>query len=101
MSEPTLFEQTMELGKLLETISDADPTGHPMEKVSAVFREWIRVALPHSTEQRYLADVLENYDVSGNSNKDLSLLFSMLHPYVDMEPPEETPVRRLIKLPMA
>jgi hypothetical protein len=98
--EPTLWDQTVELGTLLRTISDKDPEGHPTGKAVIAFRHWLRVAEPHSSEGRYFVDVAENYDIEGRSNRDLFDVFELLHPYVEIEAPEDvTPLRTFISLP--
>jgi hypothetical protein len=99
--EPDLYEQTMELGKSLKAISDRDPDGKPSETAAAAFRGWLEAVKGSTTEPPYFEDVSENYDIFGNSNKDLFTIFELLHPYVEFPEPEEEPPTTFIGLPMA
>jgi hypothetical protein len=80
----TLLEQTMAIGQLLRSIAESDPEGRPSAAAAAAFRHWAGAAGQVSTEERYFADVLENYDVEGRSNKDLFAVFALLDPYLDL-----------------
>ena len=99
---PSIFDQTIELGRLLRTISDRDPEGSPSLNAVAVFREWVKVAGPVSTDSRYFTDVLDNYDAAGRSNRDLFDVFELLHPYVEIDQPESSPPRKaFVPLPLS
>jgi hypothetical protein len=100
--EPDLYDQTMELAKSLQAISERDPEGTPSAAAAAAFRSWLAAIGTSNREPRYFEDVAENYDIAANSNKDLFMIFQMLHPYVDFpdfEDEEET--KTFIGLPMA
>jgi hypothetical protein len=99
--EPTLFEQTIELGKLLKTVSDRDPEGVPGPAATQAFKSWLAAAGPTSREPRYFADISDNYEISANSNKDLFKVFELLHPYIEVEEDEgEEPPGKFIGLPV-
>ena len=101
--DPTLWSLTVELGRLLRDISDADPEGHPTETAAGAFRHWLTEAEPASTDTRYFVDIAENYDIEGRSNRDLFDIFELLHPYLELEAPEDldvSPARTFINLPM-
>lgn len=99
---PTLWEQTVRLGTLLRQVSDRDPQGSPSATAANAFRHWLADAEPQSDDPRYFKDVAENYDIEGRSNRDLFDIFELLHPYVQIEAPEEevSPVRTFINLPL-
>jgi hypothetical protein len=69
--EPDIQTQTLELGRLLAQIAERDPGGTPAWQTIHVFREWLAVAGHSSTDERYFADVLENYAAEERSNDDL------------------------------
>ena len=98
--EPSLQAQTMELGRTLKEIADNDPSGTPSASAAAVFAGWLALAGPTSREPTYLADVADNFDVFGNTNKDLFELFDILDNYieVDDEDPDDNPPRTFIGL---
>ena len=101
---PTLQEQTIALGKILTASADEDPSGTPSETATAVFQSWLREAGPGSREPGYFEDVAAHYDVSFNSNEDLSTLFNMLQNYIEVEDepePEPAAPRTFIGLPLA
>jgi hypothetical protein len=104
-SEPSLQNQTMELGKALKAVRDRDPEGRPTPTAATAFRHWLEAAKGHTREQRYFDDVYENFDVAANSNRDLFDLFEMLHPYLEIEDDdfedEDATPPRFIGLPMA
>ncbi len=99
---PSLQDQTIELGKTLKSISDADPSGIPSPQAAAVFMGWLAEAGPTSREPVYLADVADNYDVFHNTNKDLWELFDILDNYIEVEDDDEEPPPRktFIGLPL-
>ena len=99
---PSLQAQTMELGKTLKAFADRDPSGAPSPTAAAVFAEWLTVAGPTSREPTYLADVADNYDVQGNTNKDLWEIFDILENYIEVEDeePGDSPPRTFIGLPL-
>jgi hypothetical protein len=98
---PSLQEQTIELGRTLKAIADEDPSGTPSAQAAAVFAGWLALAGPSSREPVYLADVADNYDVLGNTNKDLWEIFDILENYIEVED-EEPPAapRTFIGLPL-
>jgi hypothetical protein len=100
--QPSLQEQTMELGRTLKEIADNDPYGTPSPTAATVFAGWLALAGPTSREPTYLADVADNFDVFGNTNKDLFELFDILDNYieVDDEDPDDNPPRTFIGLPL-
>ena len=91
--EPDIYEQTIELGKALKAVSDRDPVGQPSDRASTAFRSWLAAVRASNSEHQFFDDVAENYDISGNSNKDLFTLFEMLHPYVEFPEAEPEPHR--------
>ncbi len=97
---PSLQDQTIELGKTLKSISDADPSGTPSPQAAAVFMGWLAEAGPTSREPVYLADVANNYDVFLNTNKDLWELFDILDNYIEVEDEEPPPRGTFIGLPL-
>ncbi len=99
--EPSLHEQTIELGKSLNAIADRNPDGRPTPTATAAFRTWLSVVKSSNTDHQYFDDVAENYDIEGNSNKDLFTIFQLLHPYVEFPELEDEPPRAFIGLPMA
>ena len=97
---PSLQDQTIELGKTLKSIADADPSGTPSPQAAAVFMGWLAEAGPTSREPVYLADVASNYDVFLNTNKDLWELFDILDNYIEVEDEEPPPRGTFIGLPL-
>ncbi|HEY3330849.1 MAG TPA: hypothetical protein VGK19_12550 [Capsulimonadaceae bacterium] len=98
--EPSLWNQTVQLGTLLRDISDNDPEGRPTGTAVTAFRHWLDVAQHKSSEARYFIDIAENYDIEGRSNRDLFDVFELLHPFVEIEAPEDvSPARIFINLP--
>jgi hypothetical protein len=98
--EPSLLEQTMELGRTLKAISEEDPAGKPSALAVAVFHAWIEFAGPQSTQPTYFEDVAVNFDREQNSNKDLFTLFDMLANYIAEEELPPLPPSTFIGLPM-
>ena len=98
---PSLQQQTIELGKMLRAISEETPSGCPSDTAAAAFAAWLVEAGPTSREPTYLADVLANYDISLNTNKDLWELFDILDNYIEVEDEEPEPRRTFIGLPLA
>jgi hypothetical protein len=99
----SLQNQTIELGKMLKTISDADPSGTPTETAASAFTSWMTEAGPDSRQPDYFTDVLENYIIVDNSNKDLWDLFDMLENYIEVEDEEweeDAPRKTFIGLPL-
>jgi hypothetical protein len=96
--EPSLYEQTVELGKSLKAVSDRDPAGKPTTIAETAFRSWLNAVGSSTSEPRYFQDVAENYDIEANSNKDLFTVFELLHPYVDLPDYEEEPPKTFIGL---
>jgi hypothetical protein len=84
IDEPSMLEQTIELAKVLRTIADRDPEGHPSESAVSVFHNWLRAARELTEEPQYFDDILENYDAAGRTNRDLQDIFDILHPYVEI-----------------
>lgn len=102
--EPSLAEQSIELGKTLRALMETDPAGTPTEAAARVFDEWLAVAGPASKQPHYFADVAENYPVRSNSNRDLFDLFVMLEGYLaeaQAEEYEPEPLKTFIGLPLA
>ena len=100
----TLWDKTVQLGFLLRKISDGDPLGKPSAAAATAFRHWLTDAEPKSEDPRYFQDVAANYDIEGRSNRDLFDIFELLHPYVEIEAPEEediAPARTFINLPIS
>jgi hypothetical protein len=83
-TEPSMLDQTIELARILRSIADKDPEGHPSESAISVFHKWLREARNLTEEPQYFEDVLENYDAAGRSNRDLNDIFDILHPYVEI-----------------
>jgi hypothetical protein len=100
LADPDLYEQTIELGKSLKTISDRNPEGKPSQAATTAFRSWLAAVSGSNSEPRYFEDIAENYDIAANSNKDIFTIFELLHPYVDF-PDVEEPAKTFIGLPMA
>ena len=100
--EPTeeLFAMTMELGQSLKTFSDNDPYGTPTETAAKVFRGWLVEAGPVSKRPGHFLDVLENFKVLDNTNKDLFYLFNMLEAYIEFPVPEPPEPKTFIGLPV-
>jgi len=99
--EPPLSEQTIEIGKLLQSLMESDPAGSPTEMAALVFAEWLAVAAPASKKPQYYIDVAENYDVRLNTNRDLFDLFVILEGYLaEAEAPELEPPKTFIGLPL-
>lgn len=100
---PSLQRQTMELGKTLKSIADGDPSGTPTALSARAFASWVAEAGPGSREPDYFADVAANYDVAGNTNRDLWDIFDILENYIEVEdePFAEEPPRTFIGLPLA
>ncbi len=99
----SLQDQTIELGKVLKAISDADPSGSPTEAAASAFTTWLTEAGPGSRQPLYFSDVQENYDISGNSNRDLWELFHMLESHIEVEDEEfeeDAPRKTFIGLPL-
>jgi len=88
MDPQSLWDLTMELGALLQKISNSDPTGSPSQTAAGAFRHWLTEVEPNSSDPRYFQDVARNYDIEGHSNRDLFDIFELLHPYLEIEPPE-------------
>ena len=101
LKEPSLQEQTMEIGRMLKTISEENPSGTPSAGATAVFVGWLALAGPTSREPAYLDDVAKNYVVAENSNKDLWEIFDILENYIEVEDEEPPPPRTFIGLPLA
>ena len=99
--QPSLQAQTMELGRTLKEIADSDPSGTPSPTAATVFADWLALAGPTSREPTYLADVADNFDVFGNTNKDLFELFDILDNYIEVDDePDDSPPRTFIGLPL-
>lgn len=100
---PSLQAQTMELGKTLKAIADSRPNETPGESARAVFAAWMQEAGPDSREPGYFADVLANFDLTQNTNKDVWEMFDLLENYIEVEDDEdELPApRTFIGLPLA
>ncbi len=99
----SLQQQTIELGKVLKTISDADPSGTPTGAAASAFTAWMAEAGPDSRQPDYFQDVLENYDIPANSNRDLWDLFDILENYIEVEDEEwedDAPRKTFIGLPL-
>ena len=99
----SLQNQTIVLGKMLKSVADADPSGTPTEAAAAAFTSWMAEAGPDSRQPDYFADVQENYDILGNSNRDLFDIFDILENYIEVEDDdllEETPSKTFIGLPL-
>lgn len=92
----------MALGRTLHEIAERDPSGTPSPAAASVFADWLALAGPTSREPTYLADVAENFDVFGNTNKDLFELFDILDNYIEVEDedPGDSPPRTFIGLPL-
>ncbi len=91
---PSLQEQTVELGRTLKEISDANPKGTPSELSARVFADWLAQAGPTSRQPERMADVAEHY---------LFDLFTMLQSYIEVEDDDEDdalPPRTFIGLPL-
>jgi hypothetical protein len=88
--EPHLWYQTIELGKVLQDLSNRDPDGAPPAPVASVFRKWLLAASDISDEARYFDDVSDNFPIEKSSNRDLFDLFEMLHSYVEIDVPNES-----------
>lgn len=100
---PSLQEQTIEMGRTLKEISDANPKGTPSELSARVFAGWLVQAGPTSRQPERLADVAEHYAVLDNTNRDLFDLFTMLQSYIEVEDDDEEdalPPRTFIGLPL-
>ncbi len=96
----SLQGQTIALGKMLKAIAVSDPGSTPSASAKAAFTSWLAEAGPGSREPDYFQDVVGNYDVEGNTNKDLWELFHILESYIEVE--DEPEVRRtFINLPLA
>lgn len=100
---PSLQQQTIELGKTLKTIADGAPAGTPSALSARAFASWVAEAGPGSREPGYFADVAANYDVTGNTNRDLWDIFDILENYIEVEDEEFAPEapRTFIGLPLA
>ncbi len=100
---PSLHRQTVELGRTLKVIADSDPVGAPSALSARAFTSWVAEAGPSSREPAYFADVAANYDVPGNTNRDLWDIFDILENYIDIEDAElaTEPPRTFIGLPLA
>lgn len=88
-STSTLLEQTLALGEMLRDIAAEDPAAAPSEAAAAAFASWMAEAGPSSRHPEYFDDVLANYDILGNSNRDLSELFQMLQGHIEL-PDDDT-----------
>ncbi len=99
--EPDLYDQTIELGKSLKSISDTNPNGQPSEVAATAFTSWLKAVGTANREPSYFNDVAENYDIAGNSNKDLFTIFEMLHPYVEFPDIVDEDPKAFIGLKMA
>jgi hypothetical protein len=98
----SIQDQTIELGMMLKTISDADPTGTPSASAASAFSSWMAEAGPGSRQPDYFLDVQENYAVLENSNRDLWDLFDILENYIEVEDEDflEEPRKTFIGLPL-
>lgn len=100
---PSLQAQTMELGKTLKAIADAHPNETPGETARAVFAAWMQEAGPNSREPGYFADVLSNFDLMQNTNKDVWEMFDLLENYIEVDDDDDAPIpapRTFIGLPL-
>ena len=100
---PSLQEQTIELGRTFKDISDNAPLSTPSPLSAQVFADWLAQAGPTSRQPERMADVLHNYDVLANTNRDLFDLFTMLQSYIEVpddDPEDDLPARTWIGLPL-
>jgi len=99
---PSLQDQTIELGTTLKAIADSDPLSPPSPLSAQVFAGWLAQAGPTSRKPEFFADVLDNYDVQANTNRDLQDLFTMLQSYIEVPDDEDEPtsVKTFIGLPL-
>lgn len=98
----SLQDQTITLGRMLKGIADTDPSGTPTEAAAAAFTSWMAEAGPGSRQPDYFADVQENYNILGNSNRDLFDLFDILENYIEVEDDtgDDPPPKTFIGLPL-
>lgn len=100
---PSLQDQTIELGRTFKEISDNAPTATPTPLSAQVFADWLAQAGPTSRQPDRMADVLQNYDVLANTNRDLFDLFTMLQSYIEVpddDNDDDLPARTFIGLPL-
>jgi len=94
-----LFAMTRELGETLKSFSDRDPYGTPSDAAAKVFAGWLAESGPVSKRPGHFQDVLDNYIVVDNTNRDLFDLFNILESYIEFPVPE-MPEKLFIGLPV-
>jgi hypothetical protein len=97
-----LQPQTEALGQMLKSVSESDPSGTPTPAATSAFVSWVTEAGPASRQPDYFLDVLENYDIPGNSNRDLYDMFHILEAYLPVvdEAWEDEVSKTFIGLPL-
>ncbi|MDR3709123.1 MAG: hypothetical protein P4L33_12550 [Capsulimonadaceae bacterium] len=105
--QPSLWDQTLNLGELLRALSEKDPVATPSPAAKAAFQHWLDEGARNSSEARYFEDVAENFDVEKHTIGEVFDLFEILHPYLEIAPPEDDltesdpPARTFINLPLS